>query len=285
MPFAASALPLVLRFHDRRTMKPIRTLAAVAAAAALSTAVPAPAAAQVSVISSTLEERPAAAGEQYTGTVRVRNTSTAPQQARVSQADYRFLADGRTFFDPPNTVPRSNAGWIQFSPARLSLAPGEEATVTYTVAVPAGAELRGTYWSVLLVETAPPEPAPAARRGVGITPGIRYAVQLATHVGQADRRIALEGARVSNESGASAFQVDVVNTGAQADRLELRLDLFHADGTPAARLASSRGLVYPGTSIHQRFALPPLPAGTYRALLVVDTGSDDVFGAEYTLAL
>lgn len=247
-------------------------------------ALPTAAAAQVSVVSSTLEERQAAPGERYTGTLRVRNTTDQPQQARIYQTDYRFLADGRTFYEQPGTAPRSNAAWVQLNSSRLTLAPGEEAAVAYTVSVPAGG-VRGSYWSVLMVETAQPQPARTAQRGVAITPGIRYAVQVATHVGQAERRIALEGARLTGEGGTRALEVDVVNTGEQADRLELRVDLFDAEGAPAGRLSSSRGLVYPGTSIHQRFEFPALPAGTYRALLVVDTGADEVFGAEYTLTL
>lgn len=261
-------------------MKLIRTLSLAALLA-----VPAALSAQVSVISSTLEERQAAPGERYTGTVRVRNTSGQPQQARIYQTDYRFLADGRTFYEQPGTAPRSNAGWVRFNPSQLTLAPGEEAAVTYTVAVPAEGGVLGSYWSVLMVETVQPQPARTAQRGVGITPGIRYAVQVATHVGQAQRRISLEGAHLTGEGAGRALEVDVVNTGEQADRLELRVDLFDAEGAPAGRLTSSRGLVYPGTSIRQRFEFPALPAGTYRALLVVDTGSDDVFGAEYTLRL
>lgn len=244
-----------------------------------------PLAAQISVVSSTLEERAAAPGEQYTGTIRVRNAGAEPRQARVSAADYRFHADGRTFFEQPGTVARSNAAWVRFTPAQLTLAPGEEATVAYTVSVPADAGLRGTYWSVLMVEAVDDVPAAVRAGRVGIAPSIRYAVQLATHVGQAERRIALEGAHLATEGGARALQVDVVNTGGHADRLELRVDLFDAEGAPAGRLTSTRGLVYPGTSIRQRFDLASLPAGTYRALLVVDTGTDDVFGAEYTLRL
>jgi hypothetical protein len=261
-------------------MRPFSLLAAAAALLAAG-----PVAAQISVVSSTLEERAASPGEQYTGTIRVRNGGDGPREARVSAADYRFLADGSTFYDAPGTLERSSAAWVRFSPSRLTLAPGEEATVAYTVAVPADAALRGSYWSVLLVETV--DPASAAERAgrVQIAPTIRYAVQLATHVGQAERRIALQGARLTDDQDGRALLVDVVNTGEHADRLELRVDLFDAEGAPAGRLSSTRGVVYPGSSIRQRFALPPLPAGSYRALLVVDTGSDDVFGAEYTLRL
>lgn len=244
-----------------------------------------PLAAQVSVVSSTLEEHAAAPGERYAGTVRVRNGGAEPRQVRVSSADYRFLADGRTFYEQPGTVERSSAAWVTFSPSRLTLAPGEEASVAYTVAVPADAALRGSYWSVLMVEAVDEAPAAVRSGRVGIAPTIRYAVQLATHVGQAERHIALEGARLTTDGGEKALQVDVVNTGQQADRLELRVDLFDAEGTPVGRLASTRGLVYPGSSIRQRFDLGAIPAGTYRALLVVDTGTAAVFGAEYTLRL
>jgi hypothetical protein len=283
VPVAAPALDRI-EPHHLSMAGPMNLLRTLSLATLL--ALPAGLAAQVSVISSTLEERQAAPGERYTGTVRVRNTSGQPQQARIYQTDYLFLADGRTFYEQPGTAPRSNAAWVQFNPSQLTLAPGEEAAVAYTVTVPAGGGTRGSYWSVLMVETAQPQPARQAQRGVGITPSIRYAVQVATHVGQAERRIALEGARLTGEAGGSrALEVDVVNTGEQADRLELRVDLFDAEGAPAGRLSSSRGLVYPGTSIHQRFEFPALPAGTYRALLVVDTGADEVFGAEYTLKL
>lgn len=259
-------------------MKSVALLAAAVLAAA-------PAAAQVSVVSSTLEERAAAPGERYAGTIRIRNTGAEPRQAAVSAADYRFRADGRTFYERPGTLERSSAAWVQFSPSRLTLAPGEEATVAYTVAVPADGTLRGSYWSVLLVEAVDDAPGAVRAGRVGIEPSIRYAVQLATHVGQAERRITLEGAHLTTEGGTRALQVDVVNTGMHADRLELRVDLFDADGAPAGRLTSTRGLVYPGSSIRQRFDLDSIPAGTYRALLVVDTGTDDVFGAEYTLRL
>jgi hypothetical protein len=41
--------------------------------------------------------------------------------------------------------------------------------------------------------------------------------------------------------------------------------------------------MYPGTSVRQRIVLPDLPEGEYRALVVVDAGGDDAFGAEYTI--
>ena len=50
-----------------------------------------------------------------------------------------------------------------------------------------------------------------------------------------------------------------------------------------AKEASERGLLYPGTSLRQEFRLGTLAAGTYKALVVVDTGGDQVFGGQFTL--
>jgi hypothetical protein len=43
--------------------------------------------------------------------------------------------------------------------------------------------------------------------------------------------------------------------------------------------------IYPGTSIRQKIRLGSLEPGNYRALVILDGGGDQVFGAEYQLAL
>ncbi|HEY0035835.1 MAG TPA: hypothetical protein VGB66_04060, partial [Longimicrobium sp.] len=85
----------------------LRVLALVLAAIAGSHA----AHAQIAV-SSTVEERSAAPGESYTGTIRVRNTSGRAQEIKAYQTDYSFFADGRTVYAAAGTSARSNARWI-----------------------------------------------------------------------------------------------------------------------------------------------------------------------------
>jgi hypothetical protein len=77
----------------------------------------------------------------------------------------------------------------------------------------------------------------------------------------------------------------VANTGERAERVEVRLDLFDADGAPAGRLRAERGLLYPGTSLRHGFELGPLRPGVYRALVVADTGGEELVGAEYSIRL
>lgn len=255
----------------------------VLAAAVLTAAfvLSAPAHAQVAVTTSTLQEREVLPGESYTGMVRVRNGGTATARARVYPSDYQPTIDGARW-DAPGSHPRSNAGWITLSHAVLTLAPGEEAVVQYEVRVPQGAE--GTFWSVVMVEGETEAPAPG--RGVTVTPVVRFAVQLATHVGSAAApELAFGQPSLAPAPTGHRLALEVTNAGSRAGRVELRLELFHPDGTPAGTYEATRGLLYPGTALEQVFELGRLAPGPYRALVIADTGGDEVFGAEYTLRL
>lgn len=259
------------------------------ALALLATLAGAPAAAQIAVVSDAVEEKTAAAGESYAGTIRIRNTSGRAQEVKLYQTDYAFFADGRTIYGEPGSGPRSNARWVTMSPARLTLAPGAEGTVSYRVAVPAAAAQRGSFWSMVMVEpieagsAESAQPAPARKAQLSVQTRTRFGVQVVTHVGDEGARTLEFGTpRATNAAGgARSLEVDLANTGDRAFRPVLRLELFTADGAPAGRVESGRGLVYPGTSLRQRFELAGIPAGTYDALVVADAGGDDVFGARY----
>jgi hypothetical protein len=255
----------------------------VLAAAVLTAAfvVSSPAHAQIAVTTPTLEEREVLPGEAYTGVVRVRNGGTATARARIYQNDYQPTIGGARW-GAPGSHARSSAGWITVSAAVLTLAPGEEAVVRYDVRVPQG--VAGTFWSVVMVE-GETEP-PARARGVTVTPVVRFAVQLATHVGNAAApELAFGAPSLVPVPSGHRLALEVTNGGTRAGRVELRLELFHPDGTPAGTYEARRGLLYPGTALEQVFELGRLAPGPYRALVIADAGGDEVFGADYTLRL
>jgi hypothetical protein len=161
--------------------------------------------------------------------------------------------------------------------------------VGYTVTVPDNAA-PGTAWSILMVTTiargAPESTAPAgARVRVGVQATLRYGVQIATTLAGPAPKVSLANAHAYAAAGGKVLELDVANTGEIAYRPELRVEVFNAAGERVAKLASPRGLLYPGTSLRQRFELGALPPGTYQALVVADAGGDQLFGAQYRLAL
>lgn len=243
---------------------------------------------QVSVLSSTVEEHTGAPGESYTGRIAVSNTTADSQAVRIYQTDYQFHANGTSSFDQAGSTPRSNAHWISLQSAQVVVGPHSIASVPYTVVIPRTDSLRGTYWSVVMVEGvgAPASlHAAADRPQVGISTVIRYAVQVATHIGSTGTRtIHLSAPHASQKPDSGAFiDVDVENTGQRAYRPQLWIELYDAQGKLRGSAKQSRGLLYPGTSLHQRFALGALPPGTYKAVIYADTGEDSVYAAQYTV--
>ncbi|MEO8337495.1 MAG: hypothetical protein ABI664_21140 [bacterium] len=246
---------------------------------------PVRAGAQIAVVGSTVEEHTAAPGQTYEGTILIRNLTTAPQSVRIYKSDYLFYADGTSHFDDAGTTPRSNANWIKPSASSVVVPPSGELTVGYSITVPANDTLRGTYWSALMVEGAPTAPPPAAAKQVGIGAVVRYAVQLATHLPKTgSRKVAFVNQATSTDStGNRIVEMDVQNTGDRAYRPNLWVELYDDAGVLRARREQQRGLLYPGTSLKQRFVFDALPAGSYKAVVFADSGDDAVFAAQYKL--
>jgi hypothetical protein len=243
--------------------------------------------AQIAVVGSTVEERVAAPGETYLGTIVVRNLTQQDQPVRIYQTDYLFFADGTSHFDDPGTTPHSNAKWITPTVRSLLIPPGSEMTVTYTVKVPSDS-LVGTYWSAIMVEGAPSEAgrSSSGRPQVGIGAVMRYAVQVATHIKTSgSRKVSFSNSRfLTNPSDSTqSFELNVQNVGERAYRPALWIEVYDAQGTLKANARQERGLLFPGTSLKQTFSLGKLPPGTYRAIVFADSGEDAVFAAQFTL--
>lgn len=249
------------------------------------------ASAQVSIVGELSQDREAKPGEEYRGTVLVRNDTDEPQEAKVYQTDYLFFSDGTNRYDQPGSHPRSNARWVTFSPAYMTLPPHATVSVTYSVTVPAGGPLSGTYWSMLMVEGIPKSSAESSRRDakaeMGIMQAIRYGIQVATHVaGTGSRAIEFENPRIlAREKSGRVFQIDIKNTGDLGMRPEVYVELFTEQGVSLGKFSGVRYRIYPGTSVRQTIDMSQVPKGTYKALVVVDAGGDDVFGAQYTLQM
>ena len=245
------------------------------------------AAAQIAVVGSTVEERVAAAGESYTGTIVVRNLTKQDQPVRIYQTDYLFFADGTSHFDDPGTAVRSNATWITPTVRSLLVPPSSEMTVTYTVKVPASDTLSGTYWSTIMVEGAPSEAGRSSggRPQVGVGAIMRYAVQVATHIKTTgSRKVTFANSRfLTNADSTQAFELEVKNVGERAYRPALWIEVYDEQGALKASARQERGLLYPGTSLKQTFALGKLAHGSYRAIVFADSGEDAVFASQFTL--
>jgi hypothetical protein len=253
-------------------------------------------AAQISVRSDLSDDREVTPGSTYEGAIQVHNDTDEFQEAKIYQTDYLFYSDGSNFYGDPGQETRSNANWTRVSTPTVTLPPRSSTQVSYIVQVPTsqGSEpLEGSYWSMIMVESVPkasPESTIDPETGeaqYALLQIMRYGVQVATHIvgtGQSVLQVPESNLELL-EDDEVALRVIVENTGSRMIRPEIWIEIYGQDGTAFGRREGVQSRIYPGTSINQQIKLGHLDAGQYRALVILDGGGDEVFGAEYKLQL
>ena len=235
-----------------------------------------------------VHERVTKAGETYRGTITVRNTADEPRTARLYQKDYLFFSDGTTVYGTSGSDERSNGGWISLNSNYVEVPAHSSAEVQYVVDVPPGDSLRGSFWSLVMIEELSLGSDDGAQDTLGdmqarVNQVVRYGVQLVTHLGDTgDRAVRFaDKALEQSADGTRTLRVDVENTGERCMRPHLWVELHDSSGLRLGRFECDRKRLYPGTSVRYVVDLTGAPSGSYEALVVVDNGDEHVFGAQY----
>lgn len=242
--------------------------------------------ANIVILNGLTHENTAEAGENYREGIQVQNAGAEPQSVKVYQRDYWYSFSGENRHDEPGTLPRSNAAWINYSPTLVTLQPNETVVIDFEVTVPQIDSLKGTYWSVIMVEGIQPQDT-SASTGVKIHTAIRYAVQVITNIGNTGKSdlqfLGLELA--ADENNTQILNVALENTGERILKPELNIELFNADGESIGVFKAERRKTYPTTSILLKLALEGVEPGNYAAVLIADCDEDNIFGTNITLEL
>lgn len=225
-------------------------------------------------------------GEIIKGQIRIQNNEAKDQEVRIYQTDLLYNLQEQTFYDEPGANKRSNASWIQFSPKTVVLKSNESRTVEYEITVPQNDTLKGTYWSVLMVEGVNPID-PSKKGDLNITTVTRYAVQVVNEInnkGKGSLKF-MEPTLVNEETTKKLYlAVDISNNGDRYISPEVSMELYDENGTSVKTIKASRKGLYPTTSVRFKLDLEGLPSKkTYTAMIVAAGAEDDVFGLEYTL--
>ncbi len=247
----------------------------------------------MAVVGGLTRETTSKCGDTYRGVVVMKNDGEEPQEAKIYQTDYSFSCEGTTLYGEPGKSERSNADWVTFSPSRLTIPPKGSAAVDYRVEVPGDKTMRGTYWSMLMVELIGKD-SPEATQGlgegdvaVGIRKVTRLGIQIVTHIEDTGkpRPYFLRTKLVTREGGMRVLQVDMENRGERWMTPVVWAEPYDEEGRGLGRFDGGRKRIFPATSVRYEVDLSDLPEGNYKVLVVADAGNDQVFGANYTLRL
>ena len=247
--------------------------------------------AQVGIVNGLTQEKICVPGETFESYIRLKNNGAREETVRVYQTDYSFLADGRSFYDAPGKLERSNAAWITFSPKQVTIPAAGTTDVKYSCRVPADAGRVGTYWSIIMFEVlaAPARGKDGAAKkeiAFGVSQVMRYGVQIVTHFGDSGKRsLKFLKTELIEDKGQKALQVDVENDGERWLRPFAYVEVYTEKGELAGKFEGERARIFPGTSARFKLDVSTVPAGSYNALIVFDNKDVSVFGAQVKLKI
>lgn len=228
-------------------------------------------------------------GGSYSGLLTLVNSGESPGSARIYQTDYRFNADGLSYYDPPGLLPRSNAKWIRVGAGLITVPPKETVKIPFKISVPNDQTLIGSFWSVIMVAPVAKHPLQATENQatqtrIGMGSEMRYAVQIVTDIGQTgQRKLSFTQPKLVGKDKDREFRLDLVNTGQCWLSPMVWLDLYNSKGVLVGRYKGEKMRIYPGCSVRQRIRLGAINPGDYQAMFFADNGDKHVFGARYTL--
>jgi len=224
-------------------------------------------------------------GQALTGKIQLKNTGKNAERVLIYKRDLMTDCGGTYDFVAPNTHTRSLATWIATNVDERMLHPNEEYEVLYTVAVPKDSTLKGSYWSLLMVEGDTPL-SEQQERGVNISSKTRYAIQVIVDVGTENMPpISFEKVNMESKSDTlKVLHVKIKNDGSTLVKPKLILDVMDSNGQKIKTFETSARKLYPNTCITFDLELTAIPKGSFEGILVADYGRD-LFGTNLNIEI
>ncbi len=244
-----------------------------------------------SVIGELTRERNVQCGEKFQERILLKNKGNTPAHVKIYQTDYLFFADGKNIYGEPGDISRSNGKWITVDSSRLVIPPKNTASFNYSVRVPQKSDLKGTYWSIIMVESIPaitPEKDDNKKRKgeFGIQTRIRYGIQIVTHImDTGTRNIKFLDKKLISKKGKRILQLDIGNTGERLLVPFVWAEFYNKNGINVGRFESKKLRIYPECSVRHSIDLSTVKKGKYKVLVIVDNEDGYVFGARYNLRI
>lgn len=241
--------------------------------------------ASVEVIGSLKQVYTSNPGELIKGQILIQNNDATDQEVKIYQTDYLFNYQDNTYYNDLGSNPRSNAGWIEYSPKTVVLKSKEARNIDYEITVPKKDSINGTYWSIIMVEGVTPID-PNQKGDLSIRTVTRYAVQIINEMsnrGKGSLKFS-EPTLLKTDDKKLFLAVDLTNDGEHYIAPEINIELYDESGALVKTISAPKRGIYPTTSVRFKLDLEGLPSKkTYTAMIVAAGSDNDVFGLEYTL--
>jgi hypothetical protein len=218
------------------------------------------------------------------GFIEIRNAGDRPSRVIFYLQD--MAADCKEqAIQPTDTgmVTRSNARWMQLGAVERLLAPGERYSLLYEINAP-NEDLKGSYWSLLMVEEKPLIDTTQTRYGLNISSNVRYGIQIITTFPSSEEvQVNFESVELQEENGNKALAVKLFNESAKMVKPQVKMEVYNKAGELLFTETTKAKKLYPNQCRTFYLKTENLEIGVYQAVLVADCGNQDVFGLTVNL--
>lgn len=220
------------------------------------------------------------------GEIPITNFGNEPITAKIFIKDYLFYCNGENHYLEKGTTKRSNGNWLQLSASSAEIPPGQSKNIHYTLKVPNGTSMQGTYWSMILVEPEEKMNFDLSENQAGIQTVIRYGIQMITHLGSSgDLDLKITNKELVEKENQKFLEVHVENSGSRLLRPEVWAEFYDDEGESCGTFGGQKKRIFPTCSAAYLIDLEKLEKKKYEALLIIDDKDQAVFGAQYSLDL
>ena len=216
------------------------------------------------------------------------NDKDEPELVDLKLCDYSCNSAGQHFFEDAEHHERSNASWVRLNALRETLPPRTTVELFFTINVPKTPSIKGSYWSVLLIE---PSGIPVAvkeehkEKGFQLHVKVRYAYHIVTDVGEGLAKLKVVSKDIQSIENKKYLAIDVENTGEVFLNPKLTLKLYNKEGGLEKTLEGMAERLYPQNSTRYLLDGEGLQGNHYTAFLLLDNGDGRLFGDSFQLRL
>jgi hypothetical protein len=227
------------------------------------------------------------AGDKKERKIMLENNSKHEIKVRLYKRDYSFNAKGKSFYRKPGINSRSNAKWIYLQNQSLSISPFEKVSVRYKISIPDKQNLKGTYWSMIMVEESDYK-VNKEREAVEshFKHKVRYGIQIVTNLGRkSDIKIEYKNPEVKKKNDKDYnFAIDILNKGIFELKMKPQVIIFNENtGAIIDKYIKNQVRLYPAASIAVKEDISLDKNVPYRIIVIVGNNGRGYFGKEYSI--
>ncbi|TDE05910.1 hypothetical protein [Flavobacterium sandaracinum] len=213
-----------------------------------------------------------ASGSQIQGEIILLNNSDEEQTLNFSLNDAIFSCTENRVFSNSVTHENSSLKWFDGSLMNKILLPKERYTYKFMINIPKDMTLRGTYWTMLMIDIDKPIKKEKLAKNIGLNTKVRYAIGLLTHVNAfADVNLDFNRIDVDKAEPNRNLKIKIENQNSFLEGVKLSLEVYDSTGEKVLESTTLRNMVFPGFCKDYVIDISTLPKGSYECLLVADT--------------